>query len=84
MRTRLYNTLRRTFSGRPDFSEFLSKAARTSSSESASPARLPEWLKTPIPVGDKFSSLKESLRGLKLHTVGRIRALHPLVSFLGL
>ncbi|KAI8913079.1 hypothetical protein DFJ77DRAFT_519164 [Powellomyces hirtus] len=31
--------------------------------------RLPEWLKTDIPVGDNFSRLKKDLRGLKLHTV---------------
>ena len=31
--------------------------------------RLPKWLKTPIPVGERFSHLKETLRDLKLHTV---------------
>ncbi|KAI9105952.1 hypothetical protein DFS34DRAFT_574265 [Phlyctochytrium arcticum] len=31
--------------------------------------RLPEWLKTDIPVGQDFSRLKKDLRGLKLHTV---------------
>lgn len=32
--------------------------------------RLPEWLKTPIPAGNKnFASIKKDLRGLNLHTV---------------
>ena len=31
--------------------------------------RLPPWLKTEIPIGKNYSKLKESLRGLKLHTV---------------
>ncbi|CAG5132219.1 unnamed protein product, partial [Candidula unifasciata] len=31
--------------------------------------RLPEWLKTEIPMGKNFASLKKSLRKLNLHTV---------------
>lgn len=32
--------------------------------------RLPEWLKTPIPAGNKnFAAIKKDLRGLNLHTV---------------
>jgi lipoate synthase len=31
--------------------------------------RLPEWLRAPIPTGEKFSTLKDNLRELKLHTV---------------
>ena len=31
--------------------------------------RLPKWLKTPIPVGERYYNLKETLRDLKLHTV---------------
>ncbi|XP_005093392.1 lipoyl synthase, mitochondrial [Aplysia californica] len=31
--------------------------------------RLPEWLKTEIPVGDNYKTLKKSLRNLNLHTV---------------
>ncbi|KAI8798304.1 lipoyl synthase mitochondrial [Biomphalaria glabrata] len=31
--------------------------------------RLPEWLKTEIPVGKNYSTLKKSLRSLNLHTV---------------
>ena len=30
--------------------------------------RLPEWLKTPIPVGDNYKRIKNDLRGLNLHT----------------
>lgn len=31
--------------------------------------RLPEWLKTPVPIGDNFKKIKNDLRGLNLHTV---------------
>lgn len=31
--------------------------------------RLPEWLKSPIPKGQKFTLLKKTLRELNLHTV---------------
>lgn len=31
--------------------------------------RLPEWLKTPIPIGDNYKQIKNDLRGLNLHTV---------------
>ena len=30
--------------------------------------RLPEWLKTPIPIGDNYKQIKNDLRGLNLHT----------------
>ena len=30
--------------------------------------RLPEWLKTPVPVGENFKKIKNDLRGLNLHT----------------
>lgn len=31
--------------------------------------RLPEWLKTEIPVGEDYKRIKRDLRGLQLHTV---------------
>lgn len=31
--------------------------------------RLPDWLKTPIPVNDNYKKIKKDLRGLGLHTV---------------
>ncbi|KAI9660835.1 MAG: hypothetical protein M1829_006445 [Trizodia sp. TS-e1964] len=31
--------------------------------------RLPDWLVTPVPVGDNFKKIKKDLRGLNLHTV---------------
>ena len=34
--------------------------------------RLPEWLKTEIPIGKNYTRLKDSLRKLKLNTVGVI------------
>lgn len=33
--------------------------------------RLPEWLKAPIPAGQKYTFLKNTLRELNLHTVAR-------------
>jgi lipoic acid synthetase len=30
--------------------------------------RLPEWLKTPVPVGSNYNKIKNDLRGLNLHT----------------
>lgn len=33
--------------------------------------RLPDWLKTEIPKGKSYATVKENLRGLKLHTVCR-------------
>ncbi len=30
--------------------------------------RLPEWLKTPVPIGDNYKKIKNDLRGLNLHT----------------
>ncbi len=30
--------------------------------------RLPEWLRTPVPVGDNFKKIRNDLRGLNLHT----------------
>jgi lipoyl synthase len=30
--------------------------------------RLPEWLKTPMPIGENFKKIKNDLRGLNLHT----------------
>ena len=30
--------------------------------------RLPEWLKTPMPVGENYKKIKNDLRGLNLHT----------------
>ncbi|KAI9778478.1 MAG: hypothetical protein M1816_004034 [Peltula sp. TS41687] len=31
--------------------------------------RLPEWLKTPMPIGENYRKIKNDLRGLNLHTV---------------
>jgi hypothetical protein len=41
--------------------------------------RLPEWLKTPIPVGSNFKKIKNDLRGLNLHT-GENRGRGPISS----
>lgn len=54
----------------PSLADFI----ETKTSSAAPPSipgdgRLPKWLKTPIPVGERFSHLKETLRDLKLHTV---------------
>lgn len=47
---------------------------RTASTSTTNPrrrnhVRLPEWLKTEIPVGNNFNKIKSTLRELKLHTV---------------
>lgn len=42
-------------------------------SPNASPERLPPWLKAPIPTGEQFTHLKETLRSLNLHTVSNHR-----------
>jgi lipoyl synthase len=51
----------------PSFEDFL-----TDSTQQKLPkryTRLPEWLKTEIPVGENFKKIKKDLRGLKLNTV---------------
>ena len=50
----------------PKFSEFVEIKNNDSL---PGDGRLPKWLKTPIPVGQRYSHLKETLRDLKLHTV---------------
>lgn len=42
---------------------------RVSTKLKSSQTRLPRWLKTDIPVGDKVNSIRKTLRDLKLHTV---------------
>ncbi len=69
MRSRLFSTLKRPPAEGPAFSEFLTKASHPKQEPILPPSRLPEWLRTPIAVGEKYSSLKDTLRGLKLHTV---------------
>ena len=54
----------------PKFSDFISSES-TQSANSPGNGRLPQWLKTPIAVGERYSHLKETLRDLKLHTVRR-------------
>lgn len=51
----------------PKFAEFV----EMSSDNLPGDGRLPKWLKTPIAVGQRYTHLKETLRGLKLHTVQR-------------
>ncbi|KAJ3408250.1 hypothetical protein HDV05_005066 [Chytridiales sp. JEL 0842] len=62
----------------PSFHDFLAKGNEELELIEESPVaipkrkkhvKLPEWLKTEIPVGKNFSKLKKDLRGLKLHTV---------------
>ena len=55
----------------PKFSDFIRENQSGQSEEINSPGdgRLPQWLKTPIPVGERYTQLKETLRDLKLHTV---------------
>lgn len=63
----------------PSFADFVSPDAPLPPSEAyeiktakvgkRTITRLPEWLKTPIPVNDNFKKIKQDLRGLNLHTV---------------
>lgn len=41
--------------------------------------RLPEWLKTPIPVSNNYKKIKNDLRGLNLHTGGTRCVSTPLL-----
>ena len=63
----------------PSFNDFVSPNAPLSPSEAyeiktakvgkKTITRLPEWLKTPIPVNQNYKKIKNDLRGLNLHTV---------------
>ncbi|KAF2659261.1 Lipoic acid synthetase-like protein [Lophiostoma macrostomum CBS 122681] len=67
----------------PSFDEFVAPDAPLSPSEAyqirtaqvgpegrkKTITRLPEWLKTPIPVNQNYKKIKNDLRGLNLHTV---------------
>lgn len=59
----------------PKFTDFISGegSVAVASAVSVSQPRLPKWLKTPIPVGERYFHLKETLRDLKLHTVKTIK-----------
>lgn len=67
MSRRLLSSLKKVLEKGPGLKDFISSSS--CSTEPASPRHLPEWLKTPIAVGEKYSQLKDTLRGLKLHTV---------------
>lgn len=45
------------------------KSSSTATPRARKHTRLPDWLKTEIPVGAEYHRLKKSLRELKLHTV---------------
>lgn len=56
--------LEKALNSGPQFSDFIESATGEPGT-----GRLPKWLKTPIPVGERYTKLKETLRDLKLHTV---------------
>lgn len=56
------NNLIEALENGPKFDDFVSGNVRGD-------GRLPKWLKTPIAVGERYTHLKDTLRGLKLHTV---------------
>lgn len=59
-----------TLKAGPTFFDFINdKKGEKLRTNSSGDARLPQWLKTPIAVGERYSHLKETLRDLKLHTV---------------
>lgn len=79
---RFYSTARKVLKealeNGPKFSDFVSG---TENLHLPGNGRLPKWLKTPIPVGERYFHLKETLRDLKLHTVKKAYAL-SLIWFL--
>ncbi|KNE55938.1 lipoyl synthase [Allomyces macrogynus ATCC 38327] len=52
-----------------ELDEPTSPAAAIAARKKKNHVRLPEWLKTDIPVGTDYNRIKKDLRGLKLHTV---------------
>ncbi|KAG9205788.1 hypothetical protein B5807_08192 [Epicoccum nigrum] len=72
-----------TLNSGPSFADFVSPNAPLSPAEAyeiktatvgpegrkKTITRLPEWLKTPIPVNQNYKKIKKDLRGLNLHTV---------------
>ncbi|KAF1933953.1 lipoic acid synthetase precursor [Didymella exigua CBS 183.55] len=72
-----------TLNSGPSFNDFVNPNAPLSSAEAyeiktatvgpegrkKTITRLPEWLKTPIPVNQNYKKIKKDLRGLNLHTV---------------
>jgi lipoic acid synthetase len=82
MRSRLFSSLGRPLTRGPSLEEFLSKSAENLQKESLVSDRLPAWLKTPIAVGEKYTKLKDTLRGLKLHTVRNTRHLFTIIQLL--
>lgn len=72
-----------TLNAGPSFADFVSPNAPLSPAEAyeiktatvgpegrkKTITRLPEWLKTPIPVNQNYKKIKKDLRGLNLHTV---------------
>ncbi|KAJ2681568.1 hypothetical protein H4R19_007316, partial [Coemansia spiralis] len=49
--------------------EAMAKAAAATQGPVPGSGRLPRWLKTDIPTGDKVNGIRKTLRELKLHTV---------------
>lgn len=76
-RPRAFTTLKKALESGPKFSDFISGhiscASEQDSKTVPGDGRLPKWLKTPIPVGERYSNLKDTLRDLKLHTVTNLK-----------
>ncbi|KAK6190320.1 hypothetical protein SNE40_002216 [Patella caerulea] len=73
---RLYASLTKdqkdTLADGPDLADFIEDKIppiESIKSKKGERLRLPEWLKTEIPIGKNFHQLKDTLRDLKLHTV---------------
>lgn len=81
--SRTTTTFRDKLNAGPSFNDFVSPNAPLSPAEAyeiktatvgpegrkRTITRLPEWLKTPIPVNENYKKIKKDLRGLNLHTV---------------
>eukprot|EP00730_Choanoeca_flexa_P015648 TRINITY_DN7232_c0_g1_i1.p1 TRINITY_DN7232_c0_g1~~TRINITY_DN7232_c0_g1_i1.p1 ORF type:complete len:179 (+),score=16.81 TRINITY_DN7232_c0_g1_i1:29-538(+) len=62
---------RRTLEDGPSFSEFVTGSVPIPAKKlkKKKRLRLPDWAKTSVPKGKNFSTIKNNLRDLKLHTV---------------
>ena len=56
-------------SGEPPTDPRSIAASRSASTASRSPARKPGWLRVGVPGGERYQKVRETLRGLRLHTV---------------
>lgn len=69
---RSLSNLRNRLEAGPAFETFLQSGNSDDCVPAPGDGRLPPWLKTPIPVGQKYTEIKKTLQSLKLHTVSTL------------